>query len=183
MFMGGKKIMKNIQNYCTLILIVFILLGITSSAYSDDQLFSKIKSPQKSVIASGDYVLVKGRWKKAGGTDKLNINKPPTINTVDVICDKGDMICWECIAQLVTTKDMGMLAKTKMSPQLTVDTTIFKIIDWSDNTIIAKASFRASDYILRISIKDSYAERRRQETKARGNEHSDPDIFERWVLE
>ena len=171
------------QKYYTAILIVFILLGITALAYSDDQIFSKIISPQKSIISSGNYVFVRGRWKKSEGTSKLKIIKPPIINTVDVACDKEAMTCLECVAQLITTKDMGTILGMEIPPMLTIETTIYKIIDWSDNTIIAKASFLASDYIIRISVKDRYAEMFRQETKARGDESADPNIYEKWLLE
>ena len=71
----------------------------------------------------------------------------------------------------------------EIPPQLTIETTTYKVIDWSDGTITAKASFLPSDYMLRISVKDNYAEMRRYETKARGDESADPSIYEEWELE
>jgi len=167
--------------YYASMLIVFILLGVTALTYSGDEPFNKVISPKKSIISNGGYVIVKGRWKKSGGTSKLNTNNPPIINTVDVVCDKGSMTCEEYIAKLVTTKDIGSTYESP--PMLTIDTTMFKVIDWSDDTIIAKASFFPSDYMLRISVKDNYAERLRQETKARGDKSADPNIYEKWLLE
>jgi hypothetical protein len=59
----------------------------------------------------------------------------------------------------------------------------YSILDWSDETIRAKYAARVADFELKISLKDGFTERSFRETKARGFEKSDPNVFETWILE
>ncbi len=59
----------------------------------------------------------------------------------------------------------------------------YNIIDWSGDTIRAKYEGPVADIELRISVKDKVGERSYRETKSRGSEKSDPNVFQSWILE
>jgi hypothetical protein len=140
----------------------------------------QVMSPLKSITNFDRYLLVEGRWKKISSTSKAKGNKPPKINTVHIVCDKGSMSCWETIAELATPQDVGFGEQTFLH----INQTGYKIIEWSQDLIYAKnTEYRVSDFELRIILKNSHAERYRRETRARGCSTCDPDIFEKWIIE
>lgn len=161
----------------------FLLMIFILSYYSESQaesislVIGEIRSPEKRISIVGNYAFIEGRWKRAQGSTKYT--KMTTINTVSITCDRKTMTCTETIAKLVTPKEEPWIG----DPLLFIDTTTYQIIDWSDDTIYAKYPAPVADFELRISIKDKFAERRRRETKARGAETSDPNIFENCILE
>jgi hypothetical protein len=138
----------------------------------------QVKSHFKSITATdNDYVFVHGRWKRTAGNTTLN--KPPRINTVAVTCDKKIMTCKEIIAMLVTPQEEFMFEE----PQLYVEETIYRVIDWANDTIRATYGAPVADFELRISVRDKMAERHWRETKAYGRDTSDAKNFENWILE
>ena len=59
----------------------------------------------------------------------------------------------------------------------------YQITDSTNDIIIAKWDAPVADVELKISLKDRFAERSYRETKARGDETSNPEIYGKWVLE
>ena len=137
----------------------------------------QIMSAPKGFSSIDKYVFVRGRWKRTGGNLKLNI--PPRINTISITCDKNSMICKEIIAYVVTPQEEPLLEK----PDLSIAETIYQIVDWSNDVIIAKYKAPVADVELRISLRDELAEKRWRETKARGSKGSDPNKYLQWILE
>lgn len=175
--------MMQIKTNSLLIISVFFLFVLfTNSAHCRelrdiDQIFTDLKS----ITITKNYVLVKGRWKKYAENKKADMNKPPRVNTVSITCNKNTMICFEAIAGIVTPKDHKMGGSSTF---LKIEEINYRILKWSNDIIVAKnAESRVSDFILRISLQDKTAERYRGETKARGCESCDPEIFERWIIE
>jgi hypothetical protein len=142
-------------------------------------IIDQIRSQFKSILSTGNQVLVKGRWKRTTGTVKLNI--PPKINTTTITCDKPSLTCREIIAGAVTPEQKpGLFEK----PYLFIEETSYKIINWSnDGVIIAKHESLVADFELRISLEDEFAERRWRETKAHGSNTSDSKNYGIWTLE
>ena len=160
-----------------IVVMVFILNYCPSSQADSNLVADDVLSPSKRFVLADNYAFIEGRWKRTEGTSRLI--RMATINTVSITCDKMSMTCRETVAQLVTPKDEPWVGK----PSLFIYETTYRIIDWSDHTIYAKYSAPVADFELKISIKDKFAERRRRETKARGAETSDPNMFENCTLE
>jgi hypothetical protein len=136
----------------------------------------KISSPPRDIRLIDNYVFVQGRWKK---TTKTNYHKLSRINSTYITCDKKSMTCKESTAVLITPEDEPEL---KLRTLYVVDHT-YRIIDWSDDIINAKSEGLVADFAIRISLKDKFAERSFRETKARGSETADPNVYEHWILE
>jgi len=155
------------------IAIIFnFLLGLMCASSEADE----ISSPPKDIRSFGNYVSIQGRWKK---TTKTNYHKLSRINSTYITCDKKSMTCKENTAVLVTPEDEPDF---KLRSLYIVDVT-YRIINWSSDIINAKYEGLVADFEIRISIKDNYAERSFRETKARGSETADPNVYERWILE
>lgn len=175
---GGENMDRQTKLGFFLIAIMLLSLSYCPTPQAESKLVvENIKSPDKRLQLVDNYAFIEGRWKRAEGTSKLI--RMVRINTVSITCDKMNMTCRETIAQLVTTKDEPWVG----NPLLFIDQILYRIFDWSDQTIYAKYSAPVADFELKISIKDKFAERRRRETKARGAETSDPNIFENCTLE
>jgi hypothetical protein len=151
-----------------LTLLAFFL--IFPPAYSKDE----IRSPSKRIQLVDYLVIVEGRWKQtaSSGTNVLG-----RINSAYVTCNKSSMICEENIAVLANPQD------SHPDNFLYVLSTKYKIISWSNDIINAKYEALVADLELRISVRDKFAERSFRETKARGSDTANPNIFGIWVLE
>ncbi len=172
-----KKI-RIISAFISLFCLLFVSSQFARSGNPHE--ISQIMSPLKNITKSDNYLIIKGRWKKISSSSKIKGNKPPQINTVSITCTKESMTCWEVIAEIATPKDIGFGEQTFLN----IDETIYKIIQWSQDFIHAKnTEYRVSDFELRISLKNDSAERYRRETRARGCNTCDPNIFERWIIE
>jgi hypothetical protein len=138
---------------------------------------NQVESYQKAIIATSSGMAAKGRWKKTAGD--MQGQGLPRINTTWITCDKVSMTCREIGAQLITPQDNPVFEK----PQLLPYQTDYVIVAWSDDVVSAKCEGPCGDIELRISLKDSFAERRVRETKARGCKDADPKNYEVLVLE
>jgi hypothetical protein len=87
------------------------------------------------------------------------------------------MACEENIAVLATPQD------TPPGNTLYVLSTQYKIISWSNDIINARYEAPVAEFELKISVRDEFAERTFRETKARGSETANPNIYAHWVLE
>jgi hypothetical protein len=59
----------------------------------------------------------------------------------------------------------------------------FRILEWSESLVVARAEPRAADIELRISLIDRAAERTLRETGARGAQGSHFGKIEHWILD
>ena len=150
-----------------------LLLALMVSCTDQD----RIDSDSKDIRLIQNSVLAKGHWKHTGGTSRLKA--PAKVNSVSITCNKASMTCREVLVELVTPGEEPMLKNKR----LFIHEKAFTIVDWSDEIIQAKYAAPVADFELRISIKDSLAERRWRETKARGSETADPNLYAQWTLE
>jgi hypothetical protein len=138
----------------------------------------QILSPLKHIGSVGDSVFVQGRWKRTPDSSKTSIG-PAQINTVYITCDKESMACEEVWAEVLTPND-AFYAKTKT---LMVHELTYSIVKWSNEIIHATYTAPVADFELRISVKDAVAERHWRETKARGSDTADPNLYTHYILE
>ena len=136
----------------------------------------EVSSPSKHIISFGNYVSIQGRWKK---TTKSNYHMLSRINSTYITCDKQSMNCLEKTAILATPEDSPII-KEKFLYILDIN---YRIINWSDDIINAKYEALVADFEIRISLRDKFAERSFRETKARGSETANPNVYEHWILE
>lgn len=134
-------------------------------------------SVRKLIRGDNNDVHVMGRWRVTGASARYS--KLSKINTVSITCSRQLGVCREAIAELVSPEE-NELSRGK---ELRVIDFVYNIVEWSDQTIHAKHPAPVADIELRVSVKDKFAERRFRETKARGVDTSDPNIFVNWVLE
>jgi hypothetical protein len=172
------KIMKTRQIVVACIALLGLMFTWSKTGQTEPPLgLDQIMSASKGFSSIDKHVFVQGRWKRTGGNVKLNI--PPRINTISITCDKNSMTCKEIIASVVTPQEEPLFEK----PELFIAETIYQIVDWSNDVIIAKYEAPVANFELRISLKDKLAERRWRETKARGSKTSNPNNYLQWILE
>jgi hypothetical protein len=164
----------------TLFIIVFFSFN-CAVALDWKEVSREIPLGLKSVIEFKQYVVAEGQWRRTFG--KTIYAKLPLVNATYIVCNKQAKTCNEATAVLYTPEDTLPGAGTRTSPSLSVLVLEYKIIDWSGGVIRAKSEDLEADIELRISVKDQFAERSFRETKARGSDKSDPNIFESWILE
>lgn len=135
--------------------------------------------PKKEILKDGQNVVVKGRWKSREGEDFVLM---PKVNIVNIVCDKNLMVCTETIARLSSMEENEFLKERNVN-MLTMGTIPFKIIEWTDDGLVATYNAPVANVEIKISTKDNYAERSHRETSARGVETTDPENFVHWILE
>ena len=164
----------------TLLMIVFFSFN-CAAALDWKEVSREIHLGLKEVTEVKGYIVAEGHWRRMVG--KTITAKLPLENSTYIVCDRQTRKCNEATAVLYTPEDTLPGAGIRISPSLSVLVLEYKIIDWSDGVIRAKCEGFEADIELRISVKDQFAERSFRETKARGNDKSDPNIFESWILE
>lgn len=120
-------------------------------------------------------VFAEGRW---GIILATSLGIIPKINFASISCDTNDMTCEEIESFIWTPKEQPILKENLLYHQRSV----YQIIDYSDNTIKAKREAPVADIEITISLKDHFAEKSFRETKARGSETSNPNIYGKWIL-
>lgn len=152
----------------SIIFIAFLLFGCSD--------LNDIRSPRKSIKKVDEFVLAEGRWKALSGTNARIISR---INFTSITCDLKNKACSEIISLVQNPKENNLYTK----PVLYSIKITYQITDWTNDIIIAKWDAPVADVELKISLKDSFAERSYRETKARGDETSNPKVYGKWVLE
>ena len=137
---------------------------------------NNINSPSKDIKKVDEFVITEGRWKALSGTTARIISK---INFTSITCDRSSKACKEIISYVYAPKE-GRIYK---NPTLYSDKFTYQIIDWNNDVIKAKWDAPVADIEITISLKDNFAEKSYRETKARGSESANPDIYGKWVLE
>jgi len=154
----------------------FLTMMLTLALFVSCSDLSSIKSPQKSIRKTGDFVFAEGRWKALPGT-KPSIKAK--INFTSHICDHTLMTCRELEALLLTKEEQPELKNAVLYNQEFG----YKITNWNSDVINAKREAPVADVEIIISLRDGFAEKSFRETKARGSETANPAIYGKWVLE
>jgi len=154
-------------------IIPFIFIAALLTSCND---LNSIETPRKSIKKNANYVSAEGRWKAMPGTKPGIISK---INFTSITCDRNKMTCKEIESLLFTPKEQPILKDNLLYNQGFT----YQIIDWSDDTIKAKREPPVADVEITISLKDNFAEKSFRETKARGSDTANPDVYGKWVLE
>jgi predicted small secreted protein len=149
-------------------LISFLLAGCSD--------LNTIETTPKSISKKANYVFAEGRWKALPGSRASIISK---INFTSITCDRNNMTCNEIESLVFTPKEQPILKKNLLYNQ----EFSYEIIDWTDDIIKAKREAPVADIEITISIKDRFAEKSYRETKARGSDTADPNIYGKWILE
>jgi hypothetical protein len=137
---------------------------------------NSIGSPPKSIKKVENTVSAEGRWKALAGTKPNIISK---INFSSITCDRNSMTCREIESLVFTPKEQPILKQSLLyNHEFT-----YEIIRFTDDVVKAKRSAPVADVEITISLKDNFAEKSFRETKARGSETANPEIWGKWVLE
>jgi hypothetical protein len=154
-------------------IILFIFLAALATSCND---LNSIETPRKTIKKNGNFVSAEGRWKAMPGTKPGIISQ---INFTSISCDHNIMTCKETESLLFTPKEQPVLKASLLYNQEFT----YQIIDWSADTIKAKREPLVADVEITISLKDNFAEKSFRETKARGSDTANPDVYGKWVLE
>jgi hypothetical protein len=152
---------------------IVVLIGISSFSFAiefNNRLFI--------LSADGQHLVVEGRWKSLNKKVSIEV---PAANSVRIECDKSSGLCRESMAKLIrkSDDDQGHVN----SEYLYAMVEEFKVIEWTDKLLTARAEPRAADIELRFSFSDQMVERTSRETAARGATNSNPKAINHWVLE
>ena len=157
-----------LKNIISILFVAFLLFG-CSDLYNID-------SPSKDIKKVDEFVFAEGRWKALSGTTARIISK---INFTSITCDRNSKTCKEIISYVYAPKE----SRIYKNSTLYSDKFTYQIIDWNNDVIKAKWDAPVADIEMTISLKDNFAEKSYRETKARGSESANPDIYGKWVLE
>ena len=127
---------------------------------------------------SGAVVVIEGTWRIVTGRPSVEI---PHVNSVRVECHRAARQCVEYAAKLIGPSDdaSGFVKRST----LFLMREEFRVLEWSQDVIVARAEPRAADVELRISLVDRTAERMSRETAARGAQGANPTGLNVWRLE
>jgi hypothetical protein len=125
---------------------------------------------------AGEWLGLEGHWWSP--SDRYSIELP-RINSVAVNCWRKRMVCVEHLAKLIEPGELGGLVA---HPTLFAFGNEYRIVEWSDSTLIARFEPRAANIELRVSFADKTAERTYRETSARGATGISPEARQ-WILE
>ncbi len=157
----------------TLAVAAFLLLAVPASS-------EQITTDRKQFIVSGDgrYVILQGTWHRISHRATVEV---PHVNSVRIECDRAARICDEYVAKFIQKSDDPIGAVER--PILFLVKEQFRVIEWTDTTISARAEPRAADIDLRISLADRTAERTSRETASRGAQGANRLNVTHWVLQ
>jgi hypothetical protein len=141
---------------------------------------AEITTDQKQVIVSSDrkHVMVQGTWHRLSERPTVEV---PRVNSVRIECDRTARVCNEYIAKFIQETDdpIGVMKR----PYLFLMKEQFRVIEWTDTTITARAEPRAADVDLRVSLVDRSAERTSRETGSRGAKGANSWNITQWILQ
>jgi hypothetical protein len=128
-----------------------------------------------SVDVAEGYATLDGKWQSTSGRSTGEV---PSINAVHVECERRPAVCTEFLARMITKEEDPLGG----GPYLFANVIRYRVLEWSDSHIVARAEPRAADVELRIAILDKSAERTSRETGARGGVEADPLQVDHWAL-
>jgi hypothetical protein len=141
---------------------------------------AEITTDQKQFFVSSDarYVVLQGSWRRISQRATVEV---PHVNSVRIECDRTARVCNEYVAKFIQKTDDPTGAVERSYLYLMKEQ--FRVIEWTETTIAARAESRAADIDLRISLADRSAERSSRETASRGAQGANPQNVTQWVLE
>lgn len=139
----------------------------------------QITTDRKQFFVSGDgrYVVLQGTWRRISQRATVEV---PHVNSVRIECDQNARICNEYVAKFIQRSDDPISSVER--PYLFLMKEQFRVLEWTETTITARAEPRAADIDLRISLVDRTAERTSRETASRGAQGANPQDVTQWVL-
>ncbi len=147
-----------------------IVLGLTAVSLSCGPVGS-VRLQTKNMQQEGNHMNVRGHWRLIQGPLVHS-----TENAVVVWCSKSEASCTETRAELyVKHPQLGTYLMTA-GPEM------YRVLSWSEDTVVASREARAADVLLRISLRDRFAEKTIRETRSRGAD-ADPNVESKYVLE
>jgi hypothetical protein len=160
---------QRVQKTAALFVLLLLMPLLIACDRTDD-----IGTVPKMITDYGSRVHLEGKWRIVANTSYISAG---TIGSVDIECNKQSRKCREICAWLFPP---DKLIKSKF---LSVVELTYDVTEWSDQVIRAIYRAPVKDFELKISFKDKFAERRVRETRARGVETSDPNVYTNYVLE
>lgn len=141
---------------------------------------AEITTDQKNFVVSSDrrHITIQGTWHRISERATVEV---PRVNSVRIECDRTAGVCNEYLAKFIQKTDD--LTRTVERPYLFLMKEQFRVIEWTETTITARAEPRAADVDLRISFADRSAERTSRETESRGAKGANSQSVTQWVLQ
>lgn len=141
---------------------------------------AEITTDQKNFVVSSDrrHITIQGTWHRISERATVEV---PRVNSVRIECDRTAGVCNEYVAKFIQKTDD--LTRTVERPYLFLMKEQFRVIEWTETTITARAEPRAADVDLRISFADRSAERTSRETESRGAKGANSQNVTQWVLQ
>jgi len=141
---------------------------------------AEITTDQKNFVVSSDrrHITIQGTWHRISERATVEV---PRVNSVRIECDRTAGVCNEYLAKFIQKTDE--LTRTVERPYLFLMKEQFRVIEWTETTITARAEPRAADVNLRISFADRSAERTSRETESRGAKGANSQNVTQWVLQ
>ena len=156
-----------------LLIVAIAIVSLNRPALSDD-----VRTIPKKINSANGRVEASGRWVV---TKRVNSTAPhiAQLNSVEIVCDKARGVCYESVAALYTKEDVPQISWQFLTALISE----FKVTHWDALGITALSATPVADVELRINVKTGAATRRHQETKARGNTTSNPNLVVVWELQ
>lgn len=126
--------------------------------------------------------MIHGHWKQVSGP-KGGI---AVLNSIYLECSKTRRVCEENRAEIYTPEEhrlLGLLENDAQNRLWAWEPDVLQILSWSSGTLVAPREAPAADIDLKISTTDQTAERSFRETRARGSETANPNVWRQYVLE
>ena len=141
---------------------------------------AEITTDQKNFVVSSDrrHITIQGTWHRISQRTTVEV---PRVNSVRIECDRTAGVCNEYVAKFIQKTDD--LTRTVERPYLFLMKEQFRVIEWTETTITARAEPRAADVDLRISFANRSAERTSRETESRGAKGANSQNVTQWVLQ
>ncbi len=144
----------------------FLLLKVTASVclLAVSVSGQEIATDRKRVTVSPDraQVVLQGTWRRTSTRPSVHV---PSVNSTRVECDRNGAICAEYLAKFIQKEDDDL--GTISHPSLFLMKEQFRVVQWTERMIVARAKAPAADIELRINLVEETAQRTFQETPAR----------------
>lgn len=159
----------------------FLLLKVTASVclLAVSVSGQEIATDRKRVTVSPDraQVVLQGTWRRTSTRPSVHV---PSVNSTRVECDRNGAICAEYLAKFIQKEDDDL--GTISHPSLFLMKEQFRVVQWTERMIVARAKAPAADIELRINLVEETAQRTFQETPAPADENKNPRNVSDWVL-
>jgi hypothetical protein len=166
------------QSWLSAVAAIFTAISVfaqAASAFRD----AEIKTDQKQFVVATDRtsVMVHGTWHLITERPTVEV---PRVNSVRIECERIAGVCNEYVAKFIQKTDDS--TGTVERSRLFLMKEQFRVVEWTEAHITARAEPRAADIDLRISFPDHAAERTSRETASRGAKGANAQNVTHWVI-